>query len=154
MYQIAEGIRGVHILGVFQDRGALDKLLQRCPINPHSRYVLMEVCMEQETVQDVLSGLGVNGTMSGAQYLHDAVIIALKDQEAVERITKLMYPRIAKMYNSSASRVERAIRVAIEKSWDNAEPEFRKVVFGPLGASGCERPTNTEYIQLVAHYLK
>ena len=67
MYQIAEGIKGVHILGVFQDRKMLDKLLDRCPINSRSRYVLMEVGLEHETVQDVMMGLGVSGTLAGAQ---------------------------------------------------------------------------------------
>lgn len=154
MYQIAEGIRGIHILGVFQDRGSLDMLLSRCTINPRSRYVLMEVGMEKETVQDVLTGLGVRGTLTGAQYLHEAVTIGLDDCEAIERITKLMYPRIAKMHDTTPGRVERAMRVAIEKSWQEADPEFRKIVFGPLGMPGCGRPTNTEYIEMVVNYLK
>lgn len=154
MYQIAEGIRGVHILGVFESKEALERLLAVCPINPRSRYVLMEVGLERETVQDVLAGLGVNGTLIGAQYIHDAVTIALKDHETIERITKLMYPQIAKMYNTTASRVERAIRVAIEKSWSDADPEYRKKVFGKLGAEDSIRPTNTEYISIIVHYLK
>jgi len=154
MYQIAEGIKGVHILGVVESRDALERLLAVCPINPRSRYVLMEVGLGKETVQDVLTGLGISGTLIGAQYIHDAVTIALKDYETVERITKLMYPEIAKMHNTTASRVERAIRVAIEKSWSEADPEYRKKVFGAMGAADSERPTNTEYISMIVHYLK
>ncbi len=154
MYQIAEGIKGVHILGVFESKEALEKLISICPINPKSRYVLMEVGLEKETVQDVLTGLGVGGTLIGSQYIHDAVTIALKDFETVERITKLMYPAIAKMHGTTSSRVERAIRVAIEKSWPEADIEFRKKVFGKLGLEDSMRPTNADYIAIIAQYLK
>lgn len=154
MYQIAEGIKGVHIIGVFESRESLDRLLAACPINPKSRYVLMEVGLGGETVQDVLTGLGISGTLVGAQYIHDAVTIALKDYEMIERITKLMYPKIAKMHNTTSSRVERAIRVAIEKSWPEADLEYRKRVFGKLGGETSERPTNSEYISIIVQYLK
>ena len=53
MFQVAEGIKGVHILGVVQSKDALEDLLKICPINPQSRYVLIEVGMQKETVQDV-----------------------------------------------------------------------------------------------------
>ena len=94
MFQVAEGIKGVHILGVVQSKDALEDLLKICPINPQSRYVLIEVGMQKETVQDVLTGLGIVGTMAGAQYLHDAITFALEDHELIERITKLLYPKI------------------------------------------------------------
>lgn len=55
MFQVAEGIKGVHILGVVQSKDALEDLLKICPINPQSRYVLIEVGMQKETVQDVLT---------------------------------------------------------------------------------------------------
>lgn len=113
MFQVAEGIKGVHILGVVQSKDALEDLLKICPINPQSRYVLIEVGMQKETVQDVLTGLGIVGTMAGAQYLHDAITFALEDHELIERITKLLYPQIAKVHNTTPSRIERAIRVEL-----------------------------------------
>lgn len=154
MYQIAEGIKGVHILGVFENKESLESLLRACPINPRSRYVLMEVGLDRETVQDVLAALGVGGTMAGAQYLHDAITIAMENYEMIERITKLMYPQIAKIHGTTTSRVERAIRVAIEKSWEDADPEYRKKIFGAMGAEDSTRPTNSEYISMIVHYLK
>lgn len=153
MFQMAEGIKGVHILGVVQSRKALENLLKTCPMNPMSRYVLIEVGMQKETVQDVLTGLGILGTMAGAQYLHDAVTIALEDYEMIERITKLMYPQIAKLHNTTPSRVERAIRVAIERSWPLADPEYKRMIFGEA-AGDDTRPTNTHYIQYIVNYLK
>lgn len=105
MFQVAEGIKGVHILGVVQSKDALEDLLKICPINPQSRYVLIEVGMQKETVQDVLTGLGIVGTMAGAQYLHDAITFALEDHELIERITKLLYPQIAKVHNTTPSRM-------------------------------------------------
>ena len=152
MFQMAEGIKGVHILGVFQNNEALEGLLCVCPLNPKSRYVLLEVGLQKETVQDVLTGLGVLKTMAGAQYLHDAVTIALEDHETIERITKLMYPKIAKLHNTTPSRIERAIRVAIERSWLSGEWEYKKRIFGEM-ANDDNRPTNTHYIQCIVNYL-
>lgn len=154
MFQVAEGIKGIHILGVFESREALEGLLNTCPINPNSRYVLIEVGLQKETVQDVLTGLGVQGTMTGAQYLHDAVTIAMEDHETIERITKLMYPQIAKIHNTTPSRIERAIRVAIERSWPVANEEYKRKIFGDLAAPGRGRPTNTDYIEMVVNYLR
>lgn len=154
MFQVADGIKGVHILGVVQSKEALEGLLKTCPMNPKSRYVLIEVGMQKETVQDVLTGLGVLGTMAGAQYLHDAITFALEDHEMIERITKLMYPQIAKIHDTTPSRIERAIRVAIERSWPLASPEYKKCIFGEIAANDNARPTNTQYIQCIVNYLK
>ena len=154
MFQVADGIKGVHILGVVQSKEALESLLKACPMNPQIRYVLIEVGMQKETVQDVLTGLGILGTMAGAQYLHDAITLALEDREMIERITKLMYPQIAKIHDTTPSRIERAIRVAIERSWPLADREYKKCIFGEAAASDSIRPTNTQYIQCIVNYLK
>lgn len=154
MFQVAEGIKGVHILGVVQSKDALEDLLKICPINPQSRYVLIEVGMQKETVQDVLTGLGIVGTMAGAQYLHDAITFALEDHELIERITKLLYPQIAKVHNTTPSRIERAIRVAIERSWSMASMEYKKRIFGEMASVNSTRPTNMQYIQCIVNYLK
>ena len=154
MYQLVEGVNGVHILGVVQSRDAMENLLDICPINPFSRYVLIEVGMQKETVHDILKKLMVQFTQVGARYLHEAITIALEDPETIERITKLMYPRIAKLHKATPSRVERAIRVAIEKSWPIADLEYRKKIFGDNGQAHCARPTNTHYIEAIVQYLK
>ena len=142
MFQVAEGIKGVHILGVVQSKDALEDLLKICPINPQSRYVLIEVGMQKETVQDVLTGLGIVGTMAGAQYLHDAITFALEDHELIERITKLLYPQIAKVHNT------------IERSWSLASMEYKKRIFGEMASVNSTRPTNMQYIQCIVNYLK
>lgn len=112
MFQVAEGIKGVHILGVVQSKDALEDLLKICPINPQSRYVL------------------------------------------IERITKLLYPQIAKVHNTTPSRIERAIRVAIERSWSLASMEYKKRIFGEMASVNSTRPTNMQYIQCIVNYLK
>ena len=144
MFQVAEGIKGVHILGVVQSKDALEDLLKICPINPQSRYVLIEVGMQKETVQDVLTGLGIVGTIT----------FALEDHELIERITKLLYPQIAKVHNTTPSRIERAIRVAIERSWSLASMEYKKRIFGEMASVNSTRPTNMQYIQCIVNYLK
>ena len=101
-----------------------------------------------------LTGLGIVGTMAGAQYLHDAITFALEDHELIERITKLLYPQIAKVHNTTPSRIERAIRVAIERSWSLASMEYKKRIFGEMASVNSTRPTNMQYIQCIVNYLK
>ncbi len=154
MFQVADGIKGVHILGVVQNKNALESLLKTCPMNPKSRYVLIEVGMQKGTVQDVLTGLGILGTMSGAQYLHDAITLAIDDNEMLDSVTKVMYPQIARIYDTTPSHIERAIRVAIERSWPLADREYKKCIFGEMAASDSTRPTNMQYIQCIVNYFK
>ena len=92
--------------------------------------------------------------MAGAQFLHDAITFALEDHELIERITKLLYPQIAKVHNTTPSRIERAIRVAIERSWSLASMEYKKRIFGEMASVNSTRPTNMQYIQCIVNYLK
>lgn len=154
MFSAEEEVRRIHILGVARSRNALEKLVGECKFNRNSRYVLLELDAQGENLQEVLAGLGIRGTMTGAQYLHDAVMIAMEDQESVKHITKLMYPQLARLHGVTAGRIERAIRVAIERSWKSGDSGYKRKVFRELAAPGQPRPTNATYIAAVADYFK
>jgi len=98
--------------------------------------------------------LGVPAHIKGYQYIRDAISLVVEDMEAINSITKLLYPTVAKHYSTTASRVERAIRHAIEVAWDRGNPDVLSDFFGYtiLGSKG--KPTNSEFIALIADKIR
>ena len=98
--------------------------------------------------------LGVPAHIKGYQYIRDAITLVVEDMEAINSITKLLYPTVAKHYSTTASRVERAIRHAIEVAWDRGNPDVLSDFFGYtiLGSKG--KPTNSEFIALIADKIR
>lgn len=98
--------------------------------------------------------LGVPAHIKGYQYIRDAISMVIDDMETINSITKLLYPTVAKHYNTTASRVERAIRHAIEVAWDRGNPDVLNELFGYtiLGSKG--KPTNSEFIALIADKIR
>ena len=98
--------------------------------------------------------LGVPAHIKGYQYIRDAISLAVEDIETINSITKLLYPTVAKHYSTTASRVERAIRHAIEVAWDRGNPDVLSDFFGYtiLGSKG--KPTNSEFIALIADKIR
>jgi len=98
--------------------------------------------------------LGVPAHIKGYQYIRDAITMVIDDMETINSITKLLYPTVAKHYNTTASRVERAIRHAIEVAWDRGNPDVLNELFGYtiLGSKG--KPTNSEFIALIADKIR
>lgn len=98
--------------------------------------------------------LGVPAHIKGYQYIRDAIGMVINDMDTINSITKLLYPTVAKHYNTTASRVERAIRHAIEVAWDRGNPDVLNEFFGYtiLGSKG--KPTNSEFIALIADKIR
>ena len=98
--------------------------------------------------------LGVPAHIKGYQYIRDAIAMVIDDMDTINSITKLLYPSVAKHYNTTASRVERAIRHAIEVAWDRGNPDILNEIFGYtiLGSKG--KPTNSEFIALIADKIR
>lgn len=98
--------------------------------------------------------LGVPAHIKGYQYIRDAITMVIEDMETINSITKLLYPSVAKHYNTTPSRVERAIRHAIEVAWDRGNPDVLNELFGYtiLGSKG--KPTNSEFIALIADKIR
>ena len=98
--------------------------------------------------------VGVPAHIKGYQYLRDAIIMTIGDMEMINSITKILYPTIAKKNNTTASRVERAIRHAIEVAWNRGKMDTLEELFGYTINSGKGKPTNSEFIALIADKLR
>ena len=98
--------------------------------------------------------LGVPAHIKGYQYIRDAIMMVIEDMDAINSITKFLYPTVAKHYNTTSSRVERAIRHAIEVAWDRGNPEILNELFGYTILSSKGKPTNSEFIAMIADKIR
>jgi two-component system response regulator (stage 0 sporulation protein A) len=98
--------------------------------------------------------LGVPAHIKGYQYIRDAIMMVIEDMDAINSITKFLYPTVAKHYNTTSSRVERAIRHAIEVAWDRGNPDILNDLFGYTILSTRGKPTNSEFIAMIADKIR
>ena len=101
-------------------------------------------------ITKMLHELGIPAHIKGYQYLRDAISMVVRDREMMEAVTKILYPEIAKKNCTSSSRVERAIRHAIEVAWGRGSLEVIDELFGYTISTGKGKPTNSEFIALIA----
>lgn len=105
-------------------------------------------------VTEMIHQLGVPAHIKGYHYLRSAIISSINDPEMLESVTKLMYPTVAKEFSTTPSRVERAIRHAIEIAWDRGDVEILNSFFGYTVNTGKGKPTNSEFIALIVDKIK
>ena len=105
-------------------------------------------------VTNVIHEIGVPAHIKGYQYLRDSIIMAVNDMDVINAITKILYPTIAKRYGTTASRVERAIRHAIEVAWDRGDIEVLQSYFGYTVSNIKGKPTNSEFISMIADRIR
>lgn len=113
----------------------------------------MEISLENE-VTNIIHEIGVPAHIKGYQYLRDSIIMVIKDMDMLNCITKVLYPTIAKKYDTTSSRVERAIRHAIEVAWTRGKIEILDSLFGYTVSNGKGKPTNSEFIALIADKIR
>jgi len=101
-------------------------------------------------ITEIMLDVGVPAHLKGYHYLRDAILLTGRDMEVVTSVTKLLYPAVARRFKTTDQKVERAIRNAIEVSWNRGNVETFEKVFGYSVLSGRARPTNSEYIARVA----
>lgn len=107
----------------------------------------------ESIVTSVIHEIGVPAHIKGYQYLREAIIIAVNDMEVINAMTKVLYPAVAKRYNTTPSRVERAIRHAIEVAWDRGDLETLQKYFGYTVSDAKGKPTNSEFIAMISDRL-
>lgn len=117
------------------------------PFQTQSRDIEMQVT-------EVMHTLGLPAHIKGYQYLRDAIIMAVKDMDIINSVTKTIYPNVASEYNTTPSRVERAIRHAIEVAWGRGQVETINSLFGYTINVGKGKPTNSEFIAMIADKLR
>ena len=105
-------------------------------------------------VTEIIHEVGVPAHIKGYQYLRDAIIISVEEKEMLVSVTKVLYPAIAKKHGTTASRVERAIRHAIEVAWSRGQLEMIDEIFGYTVNSGKGKPTNSEFIALITDKIR
>jgi len=108
----------------------------------------------KNTVTAVIHEIGVPAHIKGYQYLREAIMIAVEDMEVINAVTKVLYPAVAKRFGTTPSRVERAIRHAIEVAWDRGDLETLQKYFGYTVSNTKGKPTNSEFIAMIADRLK
>lgn len=108
----------------------------------------------EKDVTDMIHEIGVPAHIKGYQYLREAIMMSVKDPDMLGSITKVLYPTIAKNYQTTSSRVERAIRHAIEVAWNRGRMETLDNLFGYTINTGKGKPTNSEFIALIADRIR
>lgn len=105
-------------------------------------------------VTDMIHEIGIPAHIKGYHYLRDAIIMAIEDMDVLNAITKVLYPTVAKKHHTTASRVERAIRHAIEVAWSRGKLDTLDMLFGYTVAGGKGKPTNSEFVALIADTIR
>ena len=108
----------------------------------------------EQDVTDMIHEIGVPAHIKGYQYLREAIIMSVEDPSMISSITKILYPTIATRFQTTPSRVERAIRHAIEVAWSRGRMETLDALFGYTINTGKGKPTNSEFIALISDKIR
>ena len=108
----------------------------------------------EEMVTSIIHEVGVPAHIKGYQYLRTAILLTIRDSDVINSVTKILYPTVAKKYQTTTSRVERAIRHAIEVAWDRGDVETLNSYFGYTIQNDRGKPTNSEFIAMIADNLR
>ena len=105
-------------------------------------------------VTKIIHQIGVPAHIKGYQYLRTAILMTIQDSDIINSVTKVLYPSVAKKYQTTTSRVERAIRHAIEVAWDRGDVDTLNSYFGYTIQNNRGKPTNSEFIAMIADNLR
>ena len=105
-------------------------------------------------VTEIIHQIGVPAHIKGYHYVRESIILSVKSPEMINSVTKLLYPTVAKRFDTTASRVERAIRHAIEVAWDRGDVDTLNSYFGYTIHNGRGKPTNSEFVAMIADKLR
>ena len=105
-------------------------------------------------VTKIIHQIGVPAHIKGYQYLRSAILMTIEDSDIINSVTKVLYPTVAKKYQTTTSRVERAIRHAIEVAWDRGDVDTLNSYFGYTIQNSRGKPTNSEFIAMIADNLR
>ncbi|HEX3017108.1 MAG TPA: sporulation transcription factor Spo0A, partial [Caproicibacter sp.] len=137
-----------------------ERILQLCsmngmklPVKPQQPVAEQEPSLEIQ-VTEILHQIGVPAHIKGYHYLRDSIIMAIETPDIINSVTKQLYPGVAKRYDTTASRVERAIRHAIEVAWDRGDVDILNSYFGYTIHNTRGKPTNSEFIAMISDRLR
>ena len=131
---------------------AKNKTIKEATPNHFSEEMMMKYI--ENDVTEVIHDVGIPAHIKGYHYLREAIMIVVREPEMLNSITKILYPTIAKSNHTTPSRVERAIRHAIEVAWSRGNMDYINSVFSYTVSTGRGKPTNSEFIALVADKIR
>lgn len=105
-------------------------------------------------ITEIIHQIGVPAHIKGYNYLRDAILMSVREPEYINSVTKALYPAVAKKHSTTSSRVERAIRHAIEVAWDRGDVETLNMYFGYTVHTNRGKPTNSEFIAMISDKLR
>jgi two-component system response regulator (stage 0 sporulation protein A) len=105
-------------------------------------------------VTDIIHQIGIPAHIKGYHYLREAILLSIENKDMINSVTKLLYPTVAEKFCTSASRVERAIRHAIEIAWDRGDVDTLNGFFGYTVHTSRGKPTNSEFVALISDKLR
>lgn len=123
-------------------------------INPTIESSITESKDLESEITNIIREVGIPAHIKGYNFARDAITMVIEDQELLGAVTKELYPNIAKKYNTTASRVERAIRHSIEVAWSRGNALFIEQLFGHTINANKGKPTNSEFIAIIADKLR
>ena len=133
----------------FENNALLERMRSICrPVQPVSHTKSLK-----NMVTDIIHEIGVPAHIKGYQYLREAILIAVEDMDVINAVTKVLYPEVARRFSTTPSRVERAFRHAIEVAWDRGDLETLQKFFGYTVSNTKGKPTNSEFIAMIADRL-
>ncbi len=138
------------------------RIIEACATVPASSSVISASTSEmtitennlESVITDIIHDIGVPAHIKGYSYLREAIGLCIKDDEFINSITKLLYPTVAKNFSTTSSRVERAIRHAIEVAWNRGREEILTDIFGYTIDTNKGKPTNGEFIAMISDSIK
>jgi two-component system response regulator (stage 0 sporulation protein A) len=136
------------------DETVLANRVLKVAAGQEKRILHTSVDSDELTVTEILHQIGVPAHIKGYHYLRQAILLSYDDPDMLESVTKLLYPTVARHFNTTASRVERAIRHAIETAWDRGDLDTIQNLFGYTVSVGKGKPTNSEFIALITDNLR
>lgn len=147
-----------YFLKPFETEMLVERIVQlsgRQVVSGEKREVPTKPVMDLELmVTEIIHQIGVPAHIKGYHYLRDAIILAVKDGDIINSVTKVLYPTVAKKNKTTSSRVERAIRHAIEVAWDRGDMETLNSYFGYTIHNSRGKPTNSEFIAMISDKLR
>ena len=132
----------------------MDSLLERIRQATMPETPVLAIPSLEAEVTAIIHEVGVPAHIKGYQYVREAIIIAVQDMDVINAVTKVLYPEVAKRFHTTPSRVERAIRHAIEVAWDRGDLETLQSYFGYTVNSAKGKPTNSEFIAMIADRIR
>lgn len=153
-YYIMKPFENELILNQIKNVQKAKKMPEIRMIHPYEKVKTEPQKSLEEIVTEIIHDVGVPAHIKGYQYLRDAIVMSVLDMDMLNSVTKILYPEVAKKYKTTPSRVERAIRHAIEVAWSRGKVETIEELFGYTISIGKGKPTNSEFIALITDKIR